>query len=127
MKKILHHAMNAPGRISLYELLFARVEQAAAVYPSRSYDAAGNLQITEARSRLTRELTAQGYTGTYPLFQNKNRQILAMEEHPFTILEASDFNFRIQLMESETASGDTRLNAGFFRKKGNTCKIRSWN
>ena len=29
-----------------------------------------------------------------------------MEEHPFTILEADDFQFRIQLMESETTKAD---------------------
>ena len=127
LKKILHRAMNAPGRIDLYQLLFTRVEKASAIYPARSYDDAGNRQIAQARSSLTRELQSQGYTGTYPLFQKENRQILAMEEHPFTILEASDFHFRIQLMESETARTDARINAGFFRKKGNTCKIRSWN
>ena len=46
-----------------------------------------------------------------------------MEEHPFTILEAKDFPFRIQLMVSETAGSCRGLNAGFFDAKGNRGQI----
>lgn len=49
----------------------------------------------------------------------------ALEEHPFTILESKDFQFRIQLMESETTKADSGLNAGFFDRKGNRCRILS--
>lgn len=54
---------------------------------------------------------------------------LAMEEHPFTVLESDQFKFRIQFMVSETRRRGTKkgnanpdqslLNPGFFKKKGN--------
>lgn len=123
MKKTLHRAMNRPGRIPLYELLFQKIQDAASVYPARDYGPARNERICRMRSEVSRRMQEQGFSGQYPLFQKGRFQILAMEEHPFTILEASDFDFRIQLMESETAVEDFRTNAGFFQKKNNRSRI----
>jgi len=125
MKKIFCRALNRPGRIALYELLFQKVKEASHDYPERDYGDKRNEQIRQARRQITSHLHQQGFWGQYPLFQNGTKQILAMEEHPFTILEASDFCFRIQLMESETPSADARINAGFFKKKGNRSRILS--
>ena len=123
MKKLLFWALNCPGRIPLYELLFKKVQDAASAYPNRDYGPERNARITQARIALARQLKDQGFSGEYPLFQKGNHQILAMEEHPFTVLEASDFQFRIQLMESETSASDLRINAGFFRKWRNRSRI----
>lgn len=125
VRKILQWAFNRPGRIPLYELLFHKIEEASRCYPERNYDEERNRSLDDARRQLTERLLQEGFRGEYPLFQKENRQILAMEEHPFTILEAKDFPFRIQLMESETTKADDRLNAGFFNRKGNRCRIVS--
>ena len=123
VRKILQWALNRPGRIPLYELLFYKIEKASCCYPERDYGEERNRSIHDARNQLSNRLLQQGFSGEYPLFQKENHQILAMEEHPFTILEAKDFQFRIQLMESETTKADSGLNAGFFDRKGNRCRI----
>ena len=125
VQKILQRALNRPGRIPLYELLFHKIEEASSCYSERDYGEERNRCIDEARSQLSTKLLQEGFQGEYPLFQKGNLQILAMEEHPFTILEAKDFQFRIQLMESEAAKADSRLNAGFFARRGNRCRIVS--
>ena len=123
VRKILQRALNRPARIPLYELLFHKIEEASRAYPERDYGEEHNCQIETARRELTERLLLQGFSGEYPLFQKENLQILAMEEHPFTILEADNFQFRIQLMESETTNTCNGLNAGFFDRKGNRCRI----
>jgi hypothetical protein len=125
VRKLLTHSLNHPGRMPLYELLFHKIEEASIVYPKRDYGTERNLQIEAFRKEISIELSKRGYQGTYPLFQKENRQILAMEEHPFTILESDHFKFRIHLMESETKHPSSGLNAGFFRKKGNQSRIIS--
>lgn len=125
IRKILQWALNRPGRIPLYELLFYKIEKASCCYPERDYGEERNRSIHDARNQLSNRLLQQGFSGEYPLFQKGNHQILAMEEHPFTILESKDFQFRIQLMESETTKADSGLNAGFFDRKGNRCRILS--
>ena len=93
------------------------------MYPERDYGAKRNCHIAAARKQVSETLLKQGYLGEYPLFQKDNHQILAMEEHPFTLLESKDFHFRIQLMESYTPKTTRGLNAGFFEKKGNHRRI----
>ena len=122
IRNILFHALNHPNRQKLYELIFYKVQEASAFYPERSYHPSFNAEIDAARKQTATQLCEKGFSGKYPLFQKENIQVLAMEEHPFTILEAKDFSFRIQLMMSETADDSSRLNAGFFKKRGN----RSW-
>ncbi len=125
VRKILQRALNRPARILLYELLFYKIEKASSSYPERDYGEERNRRINDARKGLSKQLLQLGFCGEYPLFQKGNLQILAMEEHPFTILEAQDFQFRIQLMESETPNACSGLNAGFFDRKGNRCRITS--
>lgn len=124
INNFLARKLNHPDRIDLYQLIFHKVTEASAEYPERSYGADYDVWISSCRRQLTDRLISDGFSGDYPLFQKDNLQILAMEEHPFTILEAGNFSFRIQLMESETPDGDIRINAGFFRKKGNQNRIR---
>lgn len=121
---IIKAAMMRPGRQALYQTLFAAVEKASSSYPERTYEAALEEQKNRARERVSLNLKGKGFEGDYPLFQKaeekKHIQILAMEEHPFTILESDKYRFRIQLMISETEGSCARgLNSGFFRKKGN--------
>lgn len=143
IRKKIFRALNHPNRQNLYELIFQKVHDASIVYPERSYHPALNEEINSARKKSTEQLHEKGFSGDYPLFHKENLQVLAMEEHPFTILEAKDFSFRIQFMVSETADKNpipqrsktinhsetantsetsSSLNAGFFKKRGN----RSW-
>lgn len=122
--RFLYRVLNQPGRIDLYQLIYHLIEEASLDYPERNYGADRNNEIRFLRQQFTSQLLSEGYSGSYPLFQKDRKQILAMEEHPFTILESSDFTFHIQFMESETDDGDTRINAGFFRKKRNHACIK---
>jgi len=122
-RKCVSLALNRSRRVPLYELLFAKIKAASGCYPERDYGQERNEQITAARRELADRLYKEGFCGEYPLFQKGKIQILAMEEHPFTILEAKDFAFRIQLMVSETAGCCRGLNAGFFDAKGNRGQI----
>lgn len=130
MKNVLFHALNHPNRQKLYELIFYKVQEASMEYPERSYHPALNIEIENARKQVTQQLHQAGFHGSYPLFHKENQQILAMEEHPFTILEAKDFSFRIQFMFSEVSKDKEipqalPLNIGFFHKKNYRCRIIS--
>lgn len=130
IKNILFQSLNHPNRQTLYELIFHKVQEASMEYPERAYHPSLNAEISASRNNVTKQLHQAGFHGKYPLFQKNSQQLLAMEEHPFTILEAKDFSFRIQFMVSETSTlkTDSRmvpLNAGFFKKRGNHSWIAS--
>lgn len=118
--------MMRPGRNALYQLLFKKVETAAGQYPERSYSETMDAKIQQMRDRAELVLRERGFSGVYPLFQKGTLQILAMEEHPFTIMEYDHYDFKIQYMVSEVPKRKKKhaqlLNAGFFKRKGN----RSW-
>lgn len=118
-------------RQKLYNLICEKVEMASMEYPERDYGVLRNSKIRGAREKVEENLLRKGYAGNYPVFRKGDVQILAMEEHPFTVMESEDFVFRIRLMVSEyrKSVGDAgekdfgdRLkierNAGFFSGKG---------
>ena len=123
VRKYLTKALNSPKRAALYELIFKKVNEASLSYPERDYGASLNQQIRDKRKKLTEELLAEGFTGSYPLFHRENTQILVMEEHPFTILEWDHFKFGMKLMVSKTSKPCSSLNTGFFDGKGNYSRI----
>lgn len=122
MNGILARAMGRGQRSDLYQLLFQKVQSASAEYPDRRYPEVLEQMISDSRKKVEQELKKLGFEGEYPLFWRKNLQILAVEEHPFVVMESDSFEFRIQFMVSETAKETGRINEGFFRKKGN----RGW-
>lgn len=85
----------APKHNTLYEYLCKKIEEASQIYAPRDYDMMHNLEIENIRSQFTQKLYADGYTGQYPSFVKGNETLLALEEHPFTILESDTFKFRI--------------------------------
>ena len=125
-------AMQNPKRASLYELIFMKIQEASREYPERAYPDELQREIVRERDAVQEILKSHGFSGSYPLFQKDRMQILAMEEHPFTILESEHYGFKIQYMVSEIHADDRALfdgkdkvyrpNAGFFQKKGN----RGW-
>ena len=122
MVRQLANAMQSPKRNGLYELIFQKVEEAASAYPEREYADGLHEMIRRKRAEVQEKMTFAGYTGTYPRFHKENRQVLVMEEHPFTIseLEYENYGFKIQYMISELddMKKEYPLNAGFFAGKG---------
>ena len=118
--------MMHPERNALYQLLFEKVETAAGQYPVRTYSETVDAKIQQLRDQTEAILKNKGFSGTYPLFQKETVQVLAMEEHPFTIMESDHYDFRIQYMVSQVSKRNKKhaksLNAGFFKRKGN----RGW-
>ena len=121
MRKYLVRAMQSPKRNKLYQLIFDKVHDASSEYPERTYPDGLHEKIKTMRTEVQQQLHEAGFTGYYPLFHKDNLQVMAMEEHPFTILESEHYGFRVQYMVSEIESKDRSehlLNPGFFRKKG---------
>ena len=113
---ILQRAMQSPRRQKLYEHIWNKVAAASNRYGSRDYGEAVNAQIAEQRRQAAKTLERLGYAGAYPDFAKGNRRIHVCEEHPFTTMEYENYEFKIQLMVSETE--EEGLNAGFFRGRG---------
>ena len=112
--------MNEKGRAPLYEAIFKRLSEASAEHPPRDYGEKLNAEIEAERDKVTNRLLSAGYGGTYPLFTRGCRQVLAAEEHPFTLseMEYEDFEFRIRFMVSECRKPPKYLCEGFFRGFG---------
>ncbi len=104
ISNLLAKALNHPKRQSLYEHIYKKMQSASIHYSERSYASDLNNKITAERKSITDILLSKGFTGEYPRFYKDNIQILATEEHPFTILESDTFDFKIQLMVSESFS-----------------------
>lgn len=85
----------------LYQHLFRLISAESARYGSRDYGETRNAKIRAERDKVTEALHKEGFTGEYPLFRRAGMEVLAAEEHPFTILETDDYCFRIRFMVSE--------------------------
>ena len=122
---LLTKALNRPARNRLYELICQKITTAATAYPQRNYSEEQNKKIHEAREQVSSALQSHGFSGNYPLFSKETMQILAVEEHPFTVLDWDHFSFRIQFMVSEATAPSTQLNYGFFQKHGSSGRIET--
>lgn len=117
LEKILHNLLKSSKREVLYRRIRQEFCDASIFYPERDYGENTNQQIRKMRTEAERQLQKAGFEGTYPLFFGKGVQVLAVEEHPFTRLEAEDFSFRIQYMVSRGKISGKGLNSGFFKGK----------
>jgi len=128
--------LSRSGHEALYELIYQKVCEASSKYPARDYGETLNAKIAVARHKVSDTLHSKGFVGEYPRFTkvttsctddrfSKCVSILVTEEHPFTLaaLEYENYEFRIQLMVSETASKARYLNQGFFEGNGNKGRI----
>jgi len=122
MTGVVAKAMNRMARMELYQLIERKVQKAAMEYPERRYQAELEDAVKKERDFVSRKLEDMGFSGVYPLFYKGTTQILAMEEHPFVVMESEQYHFRIQFMVSEARLSSGKINEGFFRKKGN----RGW-
>lgn len=123
ISSLLHSSLNLSGRYKLYQHIYEKMESASKKYPEREYSPELNEYISASRKEVSRIMEEYGFEGTYPLFQRKQLQVFAVEEHPFTVLEAENFSFRIQFMVSETTASEHPMHFGFFKKTGNNGRI----
>ena len=81
-----------------------------------------NERIEKERARIQEELHRRGFQGEYPRFGKKGMEVLAVEEHPFTLgfMEWEKFDFRIRLMISKDSSGKKEIwsKRGIFQGEG---------
>lgn len=122
----LSHRLIKEKSLSIYGAIMDKVIAASSVYPSRDYGEMQNAEMQCIRDQVTHELYKEGFTGTYPVFHRDGMEVLATEEHPFTIMESDDYRFRIQFMVSEYPKGAKpakAINRGFFQKRGNRSYI----
>ena len=99
MERWLAKKLLSPKRQVLYELIYRKVCEASLEYPERDYGPEINAGIEKERCSVDEKLRQQGFVGAYPEYEKDGRKWVAMEEHPFTIMESENFKFKIQMME----------------------------
>lgn len=120
MIELLAQALTKPERKVLYHTIWKKLSCASSCYPMRDYGIVLNTKIAAERKRAAELLYQKGFKGRYPCFQRETMQVVAAEEHPYTVfgLEYDDFTFRIQFMVSHSYTPETIWNAGFFEGNG---------
>ncbi|MCD8356929.1 MAG: DUF3878 family protein [Clostridia bacterium] len=120
MTEFLAHALIEPGRKALYHVIWQKLYSASSCYPVRDYGIVLNTKIAAERKKAADVLYRKGFTGKYPCFRQGTVQVVAAEEHPYTVfgLEYDDFTFRIQFMVSHSCNPENVWNAGFFEGNG---------
>lgn len=116
--KLLAKQLTDPGRTGIYELLEKKIQSASEKYPPRDYGKQCNTEIRCKRKQADEALKRLGFSGTYPEYRKKNIGVIAMEEHPFTVMESEEFQFCIRFMVSICSEGHWSRNGGFFRGAG---------
>lgn len=118
MENCLSRKLLSPKREKLYELVFDKVKAASEMYPERDYGKKSNQEMIKKRKEVHQALISKGFCGTYPWYEKENTLVFVTEEHPFTLMEAEDFVFRVQFMVSECGKYRiTGKNCGFFHGK----------
>ena len=120
---ILYKALLSPKRENFYGLIWKKVEEASSSYQERKYTDEQMQEMRSMREEIQNGFIAKGFQGEYPKFEKGNLQVLAMEEHPFTIMEWDHYKFKVQFMVSKCeAPVINRRNSGFFRGR----KRKGW-
>ena len=119
LKKRLARKLCSPARQGLYEMIYGKVRAASLKYPKRVYGEALDGEILRERRDVHQRLHRAGFRGKYPVYTRENVEVVAVEEHPFTTMEAEDFTFRIRFMVSRCKKErNMGRNGGFFNGRG---------
>ena len=112
--------LGKPKSARVYDYILKLLNNESAIYAHRDYGWEKNAKMQLERTKVTEALHKEGFTGEYPLFRRAGMEVLAAEEHPFTILETDDYRFRIRFMVSEYPAHKQPkgINFGFFKGKG---------
>lgn len=126
VEKILSRRLLSHEREGLYQWICEKVKAGSEKYPERDYGEKLNDEIHKKREKIHQMLLAKGFQGTYPEYRREGMQVIAAEEHPFTLMEFEDFRFRVQFMVSECGKDqENKKNCGFFWGKGRRGSIWS--
>ena len=128
LEKLIIGRMERPCSQRLYERIREEIIRESEKYGERDYGREMNEGIERERAETEARFRSQGFQGDYPRFWKRGIEVLAVEEHPFTIgfMEWEKFQFRIQYMVSRDVSGRNRklgLNGGFFKGRGREGQI----
>ncbi len=117
--RLLSRKLLSNKREDFYELIWSKVEAASLEYPTREYGVEIAQEIENIRTAIADDMRRKGFGGTYPFYEKDNTRIIAMEEHPFTIMEWEHYKFKVQFMVSQCdQSIKHRRNSGFFKGRG---------
>lgn len=119
LEKKIEKFLAGKNGAGVYQVIYRKVCEASNEYPRRDYGKEMNEKIKRQRKEMIHILEEKGFAGQYPCFRRGTMQVMAVEEHPFTIFEAEDFVFRIQFMVSVSSKENQILNFGFFKGRGN--------
>ena len=113
--------LNHPEHRKIFEMITCKMMEASNMWPKRSYGAEKDEQIRNIRQTMEQSCQKNGYKGNYPVFRKEDQvtgKIMEkhfVEEHPFTVLESEEYQFRIFVLESEgSGSGCETIDFGFF-------------
>ena len=85
-------------------------------------------RIDVCRQEADTFLRGKGFQGTYPEYYKESMWIQAAEEQPFTILESSDYVFRIYFMISERKKGRCGRNSTrYLRVRSRVAELKGMN
>lgn len=97
-KELLHRS-----HFQIYQVLEEEIRKASESWKVRDYGQKINEEIQRYRRQTEENYKKLGYEGCYPLLvfkRGNTKQILQFfEEHPFTVLEYADYEFRIFSMK----------------------------
>ena len=119
LEKKIEKFLTGKTGAGVYQVIYQKVCEASSQYPKRDYGKEMNEKIERQRQETINALKQKGFIGQYPHFHRGTMQVVATEEHPFTIFESEDFVFRIQCMVSVSSKENKVPNFGFFKGRGN--------
>lgn len=102
----------------IYQTLCEEIEKASIQWKVRNYGQKRNQEIAAYRERMEEKYHTLGYEGTYPVmekeiskgFGKETSVVEFVEEHPFTVLEYEDYEFRIfSMMRNESKPFSIRM------------------
>lgn len=111
---------------ALYRTIYRKIRAASLEYPERHYKITEQEKIDQQRREADAWLKKKGFRGSYPEYKRNDIWIQAVEQQPFTILEAPDYKFRIYFMISKYRKGQPQRNGGFFEGKDRSAAVKEF-
>ncbi len=93
--KLLRDMLAEDAHRPLLRELENRIEQASSFWKPRRYTTEQETEMEQLRKQREESCKNSGYEGTYPLLTRNGTELLFVEEHPFTVLEAEEYHFSI--------------------------------
>ncbi len=87
----------------IMECLQRRIIKGSLPYEERKYDTSLTDRIEKKRKAITIQLLKEGYSGEYPEFKRGDKELLIIEEQPFTLMEwdHTEYGFHFEYKEND--------------------------